>query len=319
MHNISIVMATYNGAKFVKEQLDSIKEQKQKPYEIIVVDDCSTDNTVEIIKRWAETSSISCSIHVNDKNMGACKSFEKGLLLTTGDYIAFCDQDDVWEKDKLSISLNKIKDIEQNNSSIPALVYTDMRVVDEKLNSLNQSFLAYEGMKNIDAKDKYKVIMLHNYITGCALLMNKKAKEECIPFSNKAIMHDWWIALVISVIGKIGFINKPMVKYRQHGNNVYGAHSYFSIQGMLGLFNFNKRIIRIREIIAQLQGFKLFMKKKYGTESNRYIEIDKITSMLENGEVYKLWKNGVCQQGKIRTCCFYLLLYFFSIIKKRAV
>ena len=219
---VIIGLSAYNGAKYLKEQLDSLLSQTYKPLEIIVRDDGSTDKSVEILKSYG------VQILPLGKNLGPRMSFSALLDAMLQDeqaqYFMFCDQDDIWDKDKVAKSVAKMKTMEQNSKHLPLLVHTDLRVINEAKEILSSSFWSYEHI-NPDRK-KLGNLLMQNTITGCTMLFNRSLAQISLPIPKEAIMHDWWMALVASAFGKIGSIKEPTIFYRQHGGNDTGAKAY---------------------------------------------------------------------------------------------
>jgi glycosyltransferase involved in cell wall biosynthesis len=208
----SVCMATYNGAPFVVRQLESVLKQLGPNDEIIVVDDRSKDNTVQVL---IETFGDLVQVHVNEKNLGAIKSFEKAISFSSGDILFLCDQDDIWEDHKVVTVMNSFE--EQNAD----LVVHDAIVVDGKLEVINPSWNAYNH-NNI--KQRIFGNILKNAYTGAFMAFRKELVSDILPFPASIEMHDQWIALV-SMLNKknIVFIEKPLMKYVRHGGNVTGV------------------------------------------------------------------------------------------------
>lgn len=225
---ITILLSSYNGEKYLKEQLDSLFAQTYKNFQIIVRDDGSTDKTKYILNEYEKNYPNKVQI-IEDSigNLGSSKSFMKLLEYSSDcEYVMFCDQDDVWLPEKIEMSINKIKELEvESNKNIPLLVFTDLTVVDEKLNIINKSYWNYQKLIPSITND-WKKLLSQNVITGCTIIMNKKAKEVCLPFTLEMMIHDQWIGVNVSKYGKIGYLNEQTILYRQHGNNVEGAHNY---------------------------------------------------------------------------------------------
>ena len=225
---ITILLSSYNGEKYLKEQLDSLFAQTYKNFEIIVRDDGSTDKTKYILNEYEKNYPNKVQI-IEDSigNLGSSKSFMKLLEYSSDcEYVMFCDQDDVWLPEKIEMSINKIKELEvESNKNIPLLVFTDLTVVDEKLNIINKSYWNYQKLIPSITND-WKKLLSQNVITGCTIIMNKKAKEVCLPFTLEMMIHDQWFGVNVSKYGKIGYLNEQTILYRQHGNNVEGAHNY---------------------------------------------------------------------------------------------
>ncbi len=225
---ISILISTYNGQRYLKEQLDSLFSQTYKNIEIIVRDDGSSDNTLDIL------NSYDVNILEVGENIGVKRSFsillEHALKNTASDYFMFCDQDDVWENDKIEKTFIRMQKFENEFLGTPILIHTDLQVVDEKLNILDNSFMNYQ---NIEAKkNKLNDLLLQNIITGCTIMINRKLAELALPIPNDCMMHDWWLGLVSSQFGKIDYINESTLKYRQHSSNSIGAKN-FTLQYLL--------------------------------------------------------------------------------------
>lgn len=309
MKKISVVLCTFNGEKYIYEQLKSIENQSLQPFELIIVDDNSTDSTINKIKTYMEKSKLNIRCVKNTKRKGVVKNFEYAISIANGDYIALSDQDDVWLKDKLKWSLCKMMDMERNNDDIPILIHTDMKVVDENLHTLDESFMNCEGIEN-KINDPSKYICVHNYVTGCTTLLNKKAVELILPFPNYVLMHDWWIAFAISMVGRIGFINSPTVLYRQHGCNVLGAHKYISIKGLYNAFKFKNRLKRIEDILHQLKEISNYKNKLF----IQYAPwIDDAYTAMKNADIKYLYTLGIKQQGTIRNILFYIMVFVRKI------
>lgn len=204
---VSICMATYNGEKYLKEQLDSLLNQTYKNIDIIIQDDCSTDTTMEILNSYKTFSNI--KVFQNTKNLGYVKNFETVLQKSTGDFIAICDQDDIWETDKIEILLNEIED--------SSLIYSNSMLVDSQGNSLNKT-LSQKLKNNFINSHTALNFLYDNSVSAHAVLFQKELLKYIIPFS-KNIYFDTWIAATASSYSSIKYIDIPLVKYRQHETN----------------------------------------------------------------------------------------------------
>jgi glycosyltransferase involved in cell wall biosynthesis len=208
---ISVCLATYNGARFILRQLDSVICQLKESDQVIVVDDRSKDETVQLIKNKYSNR---VEVHVNDQNMGAIKSFEKAIAMAEGDIIFLCDQDDIWEMNKVDKVLKAFR--EQNAD----LVVHDAYVVDGDLRVLNPSWNEY-NRNNVRQKLIGNVIK--NGFTGAMMAFKKELVAMILPFPESIEMHDQWIALVCMLEKrKIVSIDEPLMKYVRHGGNVTG-------------------------------------------------------------------------------------------------
>ena len=256
---VDVLLATYNGEKYLKCQLDSILNQTHKNIRLLINDDCSTDNTRVILKEYEEKDD-RIKVKYNGKNLGYVKNFEDLLKRVENKYFALSDQDDFWKEEKIEKSLNKLLEEDAD------LVFTDLEPVDEKLNTITPSMVRFMQMdKNIKKHQDYKLVFLRNCVTGCTILSKKELINKYIPIpTKKPMVHDWWMALIISQIGKITFLDESTIKYRQHGNNqlgIYGMKNYIQdfdeyrekyIQLKLDQFNLyvaNEQFFKNKELI----------------------------------------------------------------------
>ena len=217
---ISIVMAAWNNEKYIEAQLISIFEQDYENWELIITDDASTDETHDLVSKVIQSQSTEIKSKItlikNKTNMKLPKVYELGLKTAKGKYIAFADADDVWLQFKLSSSLKKLK---ETNS---VLVYTDLRVVDQNLNVIHESFIKNMSILQKSDSNLFNTLLRSNHITGCTMLFDKKLVDYIFPMSN-AVYHDYWTALIASAVGEIAFFDKSTILYRQHSQNLIGS------------------------------------------------------------------------------------------------
>lgn len=230
MDKILILMATYNGQKYVSAMIESIINQDYENWELIISDDKSTDNTVQIIKDFEDRMPEKITVHTSNRKFGSAQKHFMYLLSTFHDapYLMFCDQDDVWHKDKITKTYQKMKET-QKQPTTPTLVHTDLRVVDENLQCINPSFMNYSALDG--GRMELNHLLVQNVVTGCTLMINKALADLAvsnIPESGM-LMHDWWLALLASSFGDAAFLNEATIDYRQHGDNTVGAKNTKSI------------------------------------------------------------------------------------------
>ena len=219
---IDILMATYNGEKYIKEQIESILAQDYSNIRCIICDDCSTDRTYEIAKEYVKKDK-RVIVYKNEKNLGVIKNFEKLLSLVESDYYMLADQDDIWKTTKVSDTFQKLK---KENAD---LVFTDLEIVDENMQIKNHSFNRVMGIYPKISKEKdIRLVYLYNVVTGCTILTKKKYISKILPLpTNKDVLHDHYIALAILLSGgKVCYLDKPTIFYRQHQNNQVGTSRY---------------------------------------------------------------------------------------------
>lgn len=233
---IDVLMATYNGEKYLKEQIDSILNQTYQNIHLIISDDCSTDKTREILKTYEENERI--SVFYQEKNLGYVKNFEFLLKQVENNLYMLSDQDDFWMPEKIEKSVEKLQ-----NENLD-LVFGDLEVVDENLNTIYNSFSKF---MLLDRKIKRelntnKLQYLYNCMTGCTILSKKEFLDKILPLptNSKYMIHDYWMGLVISLNGKVGYLEEPYIKYRQHGNNQVGtdkiSHKFKKLEQVRNLF-----------------------------------------------------------------------------------
>ena len=226
MEKVIVLLSTYNGGKYLSEQLDSLVAQKGVDVGILVRDDGSTDTTVGVLDKWQEKGLLTW---YSSGNIGPGKSFMDLLKKApSGAYYAFCDQDDVWLPEKLHLTMEKMKAVEEANPDKPVIVHTDMYVVDEKLEMIHESFWRSSGLRP-DILRTFPYLCVCNSVNGCTIVMNSAARELILEkyVEQELIIHDVISALTVSYYGGIiDYVEAPTVLYRQHCSNVVGAVAY---------------------------------------------------------------------------------------------
>lgn len=219
MEKINILMPTYNGRLYLRKQLDSILNQTFSDFRLFISDDASTDSTLKILKEYEEKDK-RIEIYGHQKNIGIAANMEFLIGKVRSEYFMFADQDDVWEPDKIEKTFNKMKETDSD------LVYTDVEVTDSRLKTTAPSYWKLKGFENkIKKYNNFESLYLNNYVTGCTMLIKSKWINEFLPLpqNSKYILYDYWIALVISQNGKMSYVDKPTMKYRQHKKNQVGS------------------------------------------------------------------------------------------------
>ena len=222
---IAILLATYNGEKYISEQLESILAQTFQDYTIYIHDDGSTDNTIGIIGGYVEQYPKKIKLlEDSQRHRGPRYSFMWLLQQVDCDYYMFCDQDDVWLKDKIQLSLDKLRKLEENNPQKAALVHTEMKIVDENLNMISESLYATMRIKP-SIVDTFRFMGVCSCGPGCTMIFNNKAKSLSLDYDNLdgIPMHDWWVAINTVKNGVVGFLKTPTMLYRQHSQNTVGS------------------------------------------------------------------------------------------------
>lgn len=216
MAKVDIILATYNGEKYLEEQINSILSQTYADFQLIISDDCSTDDTVKIIKKIKDKR---IKLYNQKENLGFNKNFEFLCSKATSEYVMIADQDDVWMKDKVAKMLKKIEEEEA------ALVYCDMKVVDANLNSIYSSFHEHtKKSKQCQKYNDFELLKIENVISGSSVIAKLEVVKKAMPFiCNKAIIYDYWLSLIASQYGRICYLDETLQLYRQHESNSVGA------------------------------------------------------------------------------------------------
>jgi len=270
---VTIVLATYNGELYLREQLDSIFNQSFLDYQVLIGDDCSTDNTVKIIKEYQLKYQ---NIHLlrNAKRLGHVSNFENLISQVDNGYIALCDQDDIWYEDKLLEAMGTLESFTDMN--LPMLFHSDLVGIDIKKVKLYDSFFEKRGY-SFPKKRSIDIMLGRSGVMGNTMVFNQALKEKILPFPKDLIVHDYWIALVNEFMGKRITYPNALIKYRIHESNTsqtFRASSksffrkkiilpYHNIQREKVLEEFKERFIVKGEDFAILNTFLdyLYFKK----------------------------------------------------------
>jgi glycosyltransferase involved in cell wall biosynthesis len=223
--SLSIAMCTYNGARYLQEQLDSIAVQTQLPNELVVCDDRSSDSTIEIIKHFGTKVSFPVRLYINEENLGTIKNFEKAISLCSEDIIALCDQDDVWKPRKIEKILTAFA---ENPGA--GYVFSDAELVNESLVPLGSTLWQNRGFNNNLLRkyihdDQVELLLYQTSVWGATMAFRSTLKSLVLPISPHAIfMHDAWIALLASCAGFYGVtLSDSLIYYRQHSTQQVGG------------------------------------------------------------------------------------------------
>ena len=237
---ISIVMATYNGEKYLSEQIDSIIKQTYTDWELIIRDDGSSDGTTDIILEYVRRYPVKIRFIIDTgNNLGVSQNFIYILSHTKAEYVMFCDQDDIWLQDKINVTLNKMDETEAKyGADMPVLVHTDLKVVDKDLNIISNSFRRYQNLDPFKGANLNR-LLVQNTITGATVMVNRALADKIRLLPEHCIIYDWWIGLVAAAFGKIDYVPSATILYRQHRDNVTGAKKW-------GLFFILKTLIKGR-------------------------------------------------------------------------
>ena len=215
---VAIVLCTFNGAKHLQAQLESLNTQTW-PISVLAFDDGSTDSTIEILESYKDRLNI--SIHRNEKNLGYVSNFEQGIAkaLDSGfDYIALCDQDDLWHQQRVTLGMQQLQTMDGASKSKPALVHCDLNMINATGETVHHSFLTYRRY-SIGEKNALATVLGQNGVMGNTILMNAALAKLALPFPADLHVHDYWLAVLVELYGQRVLLDKALVNYRIHDSN----------------------------------------------------------------------------------------------------
>lgn len=253
---ISVAMTTFNGEKYIEKQIESIIHQSLSVDEIIVCDDGSTDHTVELIKKYDVT------LIQNSQNLGYKLNFKKAMEKCNGDYIFLCDQDDIWEKDKVKDMMNIMES--HKNIHVLASSFTYIDGQDQMISTTLNKGYSNNNLYNKEVKKNDLVSVLTdefiygNYFQGCALVMDKQTRDFVVHHFDDRLPHDWIISLYASIDGGMYFYNKSEFKYRIHSDNSIGVSTLnqSSTEHVNRAYRFEERYQKARDALYVLDVLK---------------------------------------------------------------
>ncbi|HHW45909.1 MAG TPA: glycosyltransferase [Clostridiales bacterium] len=262
MYKLSVAMTTYNGEKFVYKQLKSLYEQTRRPDQVIIIDDCSTDSTPQIVRDFIKEYQLDWHFEINESNLGYKKNFCKAISLTDGDIIFLCDQDDIWHNEKFetieNIFIGNPK-VDCINTSFVFIDDEDKPLQSENKRGMSNNNLIFFDIKpndivNIDLNS----IIRRNISPGCTVAFRSKIKDIYLQNTKHLLPHDWEINIYSALSGGLFFYNKPLISYRLHGNNTIGL----SLKHING-FKFRGNFIQRLNILNEQIGLSEFLLKPF--------------------------------------------------------
>lgn len=294
---VDILLATFQGEAYLREQLDSIFRQTHQQFRLIIRDDCSSDQTPFILKEYQEKHPEKVVILPSDERLGVKSNFSRLLSHSTADYVCFADQDDVWLPTKIEMTLNALLNLEIDNTKhCPILVHTDLQVVNEQLKPLHPSYWVYSNIFPEKSRTLNR-LLVQNVITGCTVMINRSLAKLIQTVPPETIMHDWWMGLVASCFGLVREIPHATMLYRQHGRNTLGAKRFGSIRHLkegaskLTKGNENKRV----QAIVFYERYKGKLPQSHESLLERYINMGAIPWWKSRYYIFRhgLFKNGI--------------------------
>lgn len=303
---IDILMAVYNGEKYLKKQLQSIEKQTYKNWRLIIRDDGSTDRSMEIAEKFCHKFEDGKVILLkNDVPSGSAKSnFMRLIQDSEAEYTMFADQDDYWMENKVKLTLAAMRHAErENGKAMPMLVHSDLCVTDADLNVISRSFFNYQKLPKAV---KLNQLLVQNSVTGCTVMINRALRDylKVAEDADKIVMHDYFAALIAEVFGKIIFIDRPLMKYRQHGDNSVGASKATSFKYLSQRLAAGKKQFRHRmeDTMIQVGYFnQLYQKELSQSPHQKLLEQYAALSGLDKKQRMHFYiKNKALKYGIIR-------------------
>lgn len=262
---VDILLATFNGERFLAQQLDSILGQSYAAWRVLISDDGSADATVAIATAYAARDE-RISVVNTARQGGVVANFQKALQYGKSDYLMFCDQDDVWSVDKVEIMLsNMLQQEATRGKGLPILGFSDLVVVDSQLATMSPTFYDAKGLNPANNCD-YRYLLWSSTVYGCTVIFNAALKHLADPIPARVPMHDQWCALLAALTGVVFLVDAPTLLYRQHGGNVVGAKPRSFLQ-RIGALKKNFLIIRrdVEMCRAQLDAARHVMEQYSGS------------------------------------------------------
>ncbi|WP_265498518.1 glycosyltransferase family 2 protein [Providencia rustigianii] len=303
MFDYEVVVCTYNGERYIVEQLASIVGQTISPRRIIVSDDGSTDNTLKLIADFAATTSVPFYVQQRVAGpKGPAHNFLHVLSLTTATNVFLSDQDDVWVTDKIEYYQRAVSRI--GDEYEPLLIFSDAELVDSELRFLSASFLQNERL-NPDQQLVFPRLLFQNCIQGATVMVNRSLLKHLRP-SQHMLMHDWWLGLLATTFGRLVFLPERLIKYRQHANNVVGSSGYGLKRILVKFMRLPSVAHQNRLVIEQAISFYEIYGEELKKEDKKFLE-----RMLRSRR-FVLWqlfllKCGVARTTITRTISLYFL------------
>ena len=289
---IFIALATCNGSAYLAEQLDSLLAQSETRWTLLIRDDHSVDDTPDIIRNFARIDSRTQVVGDGQDASGSPRA-SFSLLLSAAhqqgaEFVFCCDQDDVWHPDKLALILDQF-DKTGRDPEVSCLIHHDLAVMDRNLEEINPSFVSMMGLSPADQANPQRLLS-RNEVTGCAMACNRALLDIALPIPDEAIMHDWWLALCAAYFGNLRFMPQPLVKYRQHGENVIGAKSFWH-----GLNPFNNWVrgwrsgnVEFLDTVAQARAFRRAMSERLDRTSREAIALKTYCNLVQSSRIERL-------------------------------
>jgi hypothetical protein len=320
---VFVLLATYNGAEFLSDQIQSIQGQTISNWTLLVRDDGSGDNTRDIIETLASKDKRIHCVHDSLGSLGAARNFGELMRIAWvegPDIIFFSDQDDVWLPTKMMEQIDALVNMEDfYGRDTPILVYSDLEVVDRWLQPIHHSFMRYQGLTH-EARSPLRVLVTQNFVTGCATAVNRSLLKLAVPLPADVVMHDWWLALCAAACGQIGYLQNSTLRYRQHESNQIGAQRFLAMMNPLSPRTRRRWEEGGRQLLKSIIQAALLSERILSREIPCSVEtlslLKRYAACGQEGRLRRLWtvsQLGLRRQGILRR----LLLYWRLLVSSR--
>jgi GT2 family glycosyltransferase len=307
--------------------LEGVRAQTFKDWILLVRDDVSTDETMQLVEQWAATESRVSIIRDNLGNLGCVGNFSRlaiAALERGARYVFLADQDDLWFAEKMEQTLARMRELErQLGGPTPVLIHSDLQVIDHVGSVIAPSFMRFQGIHH-ESHDPLRMLLVQNFVTGCTVLMNRPLLEMALPVPTVALMHDWWFALCAAAHGTIQFLPQATMAYRRHATNTVTVRGYWRTVNPLktdwrhlwetGTRDHRRTVLQAQALLSRLQ------ERALGSEGarllvSRYLELYAVDHGAI-GRCVRALDLGLRSQTAARTATLYLRL--LSWVRERA-
>ena len=306
---IEVVIPVFNGVRYLEQQIESIANQSLPPTRVILRDDGSTDGSLDLIVDLQKRYGDWLLVLPAGVNLGCIGNINCLLSATSAPYVALADQDDVWIKDKLERSFDLLRLLESSHGAVcPILVHSDLELIDALGLSLGTTYFQRQHLHacRVAPED----LVLSNVVKGCTLLCNRSLLRQALPIPKPALMHDWWLALVASVFGRLELLEGVTVRYRQHDSNVVGSKGLGPQYWWRRLLNFVQDPSAGGHTRAALRQAKCF-EGRYGRSLSRLPALMALPRCHRWLPLFSLFgQKQISKHGPLRTLALWLLLLF---------
>lgn len=294
---VEILLATYNGEKFLEHQLESLLSQTISDFKLIVNDDHSKDRTLAILDQYRSKFA---EIEISDVKCGSARNnFAYLLTKSTGDLVLFADQDDVWLPDKVKRLTDAMIQAEaQYGVDCPLLIHSDACLINDSGGMIDPSMWRYQYI-NPQTGKKFGRILTQNIVTGCTMIANRALIKKATPMPDKALIHDWWLAVVACAFGKIIPVYEPTIMYRQHNSNQLGAVKFNSHLILNKMKNERRQMAR-RKADSARQALDFSLVYGHADLANVAYVFSKLPSMPYLFRIFSIFQHGFYKIGIAR-------------------